>query len=173
MKRIHRYRVVAIGLVCGLLALGLWQGGTARAQEKGKKAPAGAKAGQAAPASELKLKGEELGSFLIRVKEGEGLIPKQITLKPGTTVIWLNGTTGEYIEIGFTGDQKVQMACKAPVHFILGSDGSYISDKIPFGAVASLCFIEKGQFKYTVSKLSFFRSGEVPAEKLDGMIIVK
>ncbi|MBI1987857.1 MAG: hypothetical protein HYS70_05880 [Nitrospinae bacterium] len=172
MKRNHRYRVIAIGLAGGLLALWLWQGGAARAQEKGKKAPTGVKAGQTS-SPELKLKGEELGHFLIRIKEGEGLIPRQVTVKPGTTVIWLNGTTGEYIEIGFTGDQKVNLACKAPVHFVVGPDGAYTSDKIPFGSVASLCFIEKGQFKYTVSKLSFFRSGEVPAEKLEGTVIVK
>lgn len=172
MERIQRYLVVAVGLVYGLMALGLWQGGTARAEEKGKKAAKEKVAPAASP--ELKLKGEELGHFLIRVKEGEGLIPKQVTVKPGTTVIWLNGTSGEYIEIGFTGDQKVNVACKAPVHFVVGSDGSYTSDKIPLGAVASLCFIEKGQYNYSVSKLPFFAQGAAAqAEKLQGTIIVK
>lgn len=151
------------GLAGCLLALSLLWVGTAYTQEK-----------KASPApQELKLKGEETGHFIIRVKEGEGLIPKQVNVTVGTTVIWLN-RTGDYIEITFTGDQKVDVACKAPVHFVLGRDGAYISDKIPFGAVASLCFIEKGTYKYTASATAFYRGGGlVTREKLQGTIIVE
>jgi hypothetical protein len=31
-------------------------------------------------------------------------------------------------------------------------DGTYVSDKIPMGAVASLCFVEKGNFEYYARK---------------------
>tara|TARA_B100000315_G_scaffold138357_1_gene127370 strand:+ start:101 stop:571 length:471 start_codon:yes stop_codon:yes gene_type:complete len=120
----------------------------------------------------LSLKGHEVGSFLVRVKE-EGLLPIQTTVKPGTTMIWLN-MQSRFIEIGFTGDQKVDIACRAPVHFVLGVDMSYISDKIPYGAVASLCFIEKGTYRYTMrSSASFSTFGERPAETTQGTIIVK
>lgn len=152
-----------LGLAGCLLALGLLGAGPAYPQEEKV----------VAAQQELKLKGEETGHFIVRIKEGEGLIPKQVTVPVGTTVIWLN-RTGDYIEIAFTGDQKVDVACKAPVHFILGQDGSYVSDKIPFGAVASLCFIERGTYKYMVSATAFYREGGlVTQKKMEGTIIVE
>jgi hypothetical protein len=74
-------------------------------------------------------------------------------IKSGTTVVWVNDLTGIMLEIQFTGKQ-VTMACKSPVHFIVDENESFISNKIPFGAVASLCFIEKGQFDYIVKRTS-------------------
>lgn len=72
-------------------------------------------------------------------------------IKPGTTVVWVNDITGVMLEIQFTGKQ-VNMACKSPVHFIVDENESFISNKIPFGAVASLCMIEKGQYDYVVKR---------------------
>jgi hypothetical protein len=72
-------------------------------------------------------------------------------IKAGTTVVWINDLTGIMLEIQFTGKQ-VTLACKSPVHFIVDEDGMFISNKIPFGAVASLCFVEKGAFDYTVKR---------------------
>jgi hypothetical protein len=72
-------------------------------------------------------------------------------IKAGTTVVWVNDLTGIMLEIQFTGKQ-VTMACKSPVHFIVDENESFISNKIPFGAVASLCFIEKGEFDYIVKR---------------------
>jgi plastocyanin len=121
-----------------------------------------------------KIKGEEIGHFIIRVRgEKDGLLPKRATVKQGTTVIWLN-QTGDYIEIAFTGDQKVDVACRAPVHFVAGSGGDYISDKIPFGAVASLCFIEKGTYQYSAIATSMYKGGGLLSrERLSGVIIVE
>ena len=159
---VRRSLVTILGLAVGMLAVHLWAG-PGHTQEK--KEPA-------AVQENLPIKGEEIGSFIIRVRE-EGLLPKQTTVKPGTTVIWLN-MLGRYVEIAFTGGQKVDVACKAPVHFVLGPDGSYISDKIPLGAVASLCFIEKGTYKYTLSSASTIIAGGIrPAEDIEGYIIVK
>ena len=88
-------------------------------------------------------------------------------------MIWLN-QTGDYIEIVFTGDQKVDVACRAPVHFTVGHGGGYVSDKIPFGAVASLCFIEKGTYQYIAIATSMYKGGELfTREKLAGVIIVE
>ena len=149
-----------IALVCGFGGLywGLVPAFTAEA-EKGGRAD--------------NIQGEEIGHSIIRVRGNEGLLPKRATVKQGTTVIWLN-QTGDYIEIAFTGGQKVDVACRAPVHFILGSDGAYVSDKIPFGAVASLCFIEKGTFHYTAIATSMYKGGGLfTRERLDGAIIVE
>lgn len=163
LKKARGCLAATIGLAGCLWALGLLGVGTAYTQQDKV----------AAAQQELKLKGEEIGHFIVRIKEGEGLIPQQVTVPIGTTVIWLN-RTGDYIEISFTGDQKVDVACKAPVHFIMGQDGSYISDKIPFGAVASLCFIEKGTYKYTVNATAFYREGGLVAQKrMEGTIIVE
>ena len=63
-----------------------------------------------------RVKGEETGTFLVRIIEQAGLQPMAAKVKAGTTLIWVN-TTGDYVEIFFTGKQ-VEVACKSPVHFI-------------------------------------------------------
>ena len=145
---------MVVRLVVGILAIHLWTG-PAHTEEK-----------------TLPLKGEEIGSFIVRVRGNEGLLPKRATVKPGTTVIWFNQTR-DYIEIAFTSDQKVDVACKVPVHFVLGMDRTYVSDKIPFAAVASLCFIEKGTYKYSVRSFSDFRTAEQRETEKVGYIIVE
>jgi hypothetical protein len=45
-------------------------------------------------------------------------------------------------------DKRITTACENPVHFVKDVDGSFMSDHIPFGSVASLCFVEKGTYKY-------------------------
>jgi len=82
----------------------------------------------------------------IRIQYSGAVIPKTLTVQPGTTVIWINESKRP-VEILFEGKQ-VTLACKSPVHFIVTEDGTFMSDKIPYGAVASLCFIEKGEFSY-------------------------
>jgi len=76
--------------------------------------------------------------------------PAMATVKPGTTVIWVNQADSP-VEIQFEGKQ-VTMACQNPVHFVVDDKGSFISNNIPMGAVASLCFIEKGDFNYVVRR---------------------
>jgi plastocyanin len=155
LRKARSFLAVIVGLVVGVLAVHLGAGPAYATEEKVSS-----------------IQGKEIGSFIVRVKE-EGLLPKQATVKPGTTVIWLN-MQSKYIEIEFTGDQKVDVACKAPVHFVLGVDMSYISDKVPFGAVASLCFIEKGTYKYTLrSAASIAGAGERPSGEETGQIIVQ
>ena len=151
---------ILIALLCGLIAAYL--------------APAPAFAAEKGEVERTdNIEGEELAHFVVRVRGNEGLLPKRASVKKGTTVIWLN-QTGDYIEIAFTGDQKVDVACRAPVHFILGADGTYISDKIPFGAVASLCFVEKGTYHYTAVATSMYKGGGLfTRERLMGAIIVE
>ena len=79
---------------------------------------------------------------VIRVHSYGGISPKVLNIKPGTIVIWVNDSRSE-INIQFGGKQ-VTLACKSPVHFVVDDQGSYIADRIPQDAVASLGFVEKG-----------------------------
>jgi len=90
------------------------------------------------------------GAQIIYMAPQGKINPSTATVKPGTTVIWVNQADSP-VEIQFEGKQ-VTMACQNPVHFVIDDKGSFISNNIPMGAVASLCFIEKGEFNYTVRR---------------------
>jgi len=105
----------------------------------------------------------------IRILENEGLVPTTVIIKPGTTVIWINYSR-DPMEIKFEKKQ-VTTACRQPINFFTGDDGAYQSKKIEMGAVASLCFIEKGEFVYQLKR----REGEwadVDTKRLRGTIKV-
>jgi plastocyanin len=92
----------------------------------------------------------EVGHRIVSISRDAGPSPTYLKAPPGTTVVWVNYS--QYpVEILFT-QKEVTLACKAPVHFMVGEDGTYVSDKIPMGAVASLCFVEKGNFEYYARK---------------------
>jgi plastocyanin len=91
------------------------------------------------------------GSQIIRLHSSGGINPSKATVVPGTTVIWINEADSP-VEIQFEGKQ-VTMACQNPVHFVIDDKGSFISNNIPMGAVASLCFIEKGEFNYVARRV--------------------
>jgi plastocyanin len=90
------------------------------------------------------------GHQVIQLDKIAGLNPKLAMVKPGTTVIWFNHTDS-IAEIQFTG-KAVTLACKNPTHFIVDDEGSFVSDRIPPSAVASLCFIEKGTYNYVLKR---------------------
>jgi len=98
-------------------------------------------------------------------------IPSIDTVKipSGTTVIWVNGLAGYTLEIKFI-DKKVTLACSSPIHFIVDDDGAFVSNKVPFGGVASLCFIEKGEFNYIAKRTP---SRQPPVPDVKGKIIVE
>ena len=87
---------------------------------------------------------------VIRIHKMVGLNPKLVMVKAGTTVIWMNDSES-LAEIDFTGKQ-VTLACKSPTNFVVGEDGSFVSNRIPQGAVASLCFIDKGTYNYELRR---------------------
>ena len=91
---------------------------------------------------------------IVSVSTNQGLKPTNLTVNPGTTVIWVNHSR-DPIEILFL-DKKVTLACGSPINFFIGKDGAYESAKIPFGGTASLCFLEKGRFDYMFKKSSTF-----------------
>ena len=129
---------------------------TAQAQPAGRVAP------------EKKIESHQV----VQINKVEGLDPKLVLVKQGTTVIWFNHTDS-IAEIQFTG-KAVTMACKSPTHFIVDEEGSFVSDRIPQGAVASLCFIEKGTYNY-VLKRGPRTNAPVPVEPKDvsGTIVVE
>jgi plastocyanin len=87
---------------------------------------------------------------VIRINYLEGISPAEVTVKAGTTVIWMNDSRA-MVQLQFEGKQ-VTMACKSPVNFIIGDNESFISNFIQQGAVASLCFVEKGTYNYVFRK---------------------
>lgn len=91
-----------------------------------------------------------------------------ITISPGSTVVWLNGTEG-LIEIQFP-EKLVRIACDRPVNFILDPAGTFVSNKIPVGGVAGICFIEKGTYAYEVTRVS---RAVATAQKGRGRITVR
>ncbi len=90
------------------------------------------------------------GHQVVQIHKITGLDPKLIMVSPGTTVIWVN-RTDSISEIQFMG-KAVTLACKSPTHFIVGDDGSFVSNRIPPNAVASLCFVEKGTYNYVLKR---------------------
>ncbi len=102
-----------------------------------------------------------------------GITPAEVTVTPGTTMIWMNNSRAP-LELQFEGKQ-VTLACKSPVHFVIDENGSFLSERIPHGSVASLCFVEKGEFTYVARKV-FAGTGVPDREKIKefkGTVIVK
>ena len=114
----------------------------------------------------------EIQYKIVRLYEKGGVQPPTLTVDRGTTVIWINDSKS-IAEIEFT-DKQVTVVCKSPVRFSVGESGTYVSEKIFQGTVASLCFIEKGKFEYLVKRRPR-RLAEIPTEPPDvkGEIIVK
>lgn len=112
---------------------------------------------------------------IIRIHYSGAVIPETLKVKPGSTVVWINDSKSS-VEIQFEGKQ-VTLACKSPVHFTINDDGSFISDRIPNGSVASLCFIEQGEFNYVARKIpissSDFLTSRDRIQEFKGKIIVK
>ena len=99
------------------------------------------------------LAGEEqkLNTQIVRIGRYEGVSPLNLFITPGTVVVWLNDYKTSPIEVKFP-DKQVTMACQSPVNFNISKEGTYVSNSIPFGGVASLCFIEPGTFKYIIER---------------------
>ena len=109
---------------------------------------------------------------VVRLYEKGGVNPESLIVDRGTTVIWINDSKS-IAEIEFT-DKKVTLVCKSPIRFAVDESGTYVSDKIFQGAVASLCFIEPGEFEYLVTRKPR-KLAPVPTEPpaVKGKIIVR
>jgi hypothetical protein len=113
------------------------------------------------------------GYKVIRIHSYGGISPEVISIKPGTIIIWVNNSRS-MISIQFKSKQ-VTLACKSPVHFVVDDYGSYIANRIPQDAVASLCFVEKGEFTYVTR--GFYRDSKSVAQmevkEYKGKIVVE
>jgi plastocyanin len=127
---------------------------------------------QAEKSDKIQLEKKIEGAQIIYVGAQGKINPSMATVKPGTTVIWVNQAVSP-VEIQFEGKQ-VTMACQNPVHFVVDDKGSFISNNIPMGAVASLCFIEKGNFNYVVKRaLKPSQSYKTTPMEFKGKVIVE
>ena len=98
-----------------------------------------------------------------------GLSIDPIIVKRGEPIIWVNHDP-EPMKIKIL--TKIELACANPVNFYSDLLGYYESIQIPKHAVASLCIIDKGEYRYEVHRL--FRIGDnVKEEVLPGKIIVE
>jgi len=118
---------------------------------------------------------KQLKTQVVRINGYAGVEPLNLMIEPGTVVVWLNQYKISPVEIMFP-DKKVTMACQSPVNFTISKDGTYVSNAIPFGGVASLCFIEPGTFKYIMERArpqveDKFGSGN--PFRFEGQIVVK
>jgi len=117
---------------------------------------------------------QKLNTQIVRIGRYEGVSPLNLIITPGTVVVWLNDYKTSPIEVKFP-DKQVTMACQSPVNFSISKEGTYVSNSIPFGGVASLCFIEPGTFKYIIEKAR--PSVEVQSDlnpfRFEGQIVVK
>jgi len=129
--------------------------------------------GNSATAQEENIQEEKKTALthLIRVNYKTGIHGSKTVIAPGTTVVWFNESES-LIEVQFTSKQ-VTLVCSSPVNFVLDIDGTFVSNKIPMGALASICFIEKGTFDYTVRNVSRNVSGKEKDTIFKGRVSVQ
>ena len=117
-------------------------------------------------------KSMELKTRVVRIQGYEGVSPLNLFIKPGTVVIWINQYHGD-VEIKFP-NKKVTIACKSPVNFSVNKDGVFESTPIGYGAVASMCFVERGTFDYLMERSTTGRRGaRTDHFRFEGKIVVK
>jgi plastocyanin len=107
---------------------------------------------------------------IIYINAERGIEPREVTVAKGTTVVWINNSDTR-LQLKFTG-QQVSLACAAPVNFSMDENNVFISTGIPLGGVASLCFVEKGEFKYQLIKRDQYGAPS-KLEKFNGGIKVQ
>ena len=117
---------------------------------------------------------QQLKTQIVRIQGNAGVSPLNLSITPGTVVVWLNDYRISPVEVMFP-DKKVTMACQSPVNFSISKDGIYVSNSIPYGGVASLCFIEPGTFKYVIERARPQMMDEVRGNpfRFEGQIVVK
>lgn len=99
---------------------------------------------------------EKIETVILK-REPSGISPKTLTVKLGTTIVWLNAGQ-EPITLQFI--DKLGVACKAPVNFHSDLFGHYETNLIEKGETASICFIFNGTYSYEVRRL-------IPQEQAD------
>jgi len=127
------------------------------------------KAGKAAVEPSVK----EIGTSIVRIMGAAGVEPLNLFIEPGTVVVWLNQYNGK-VRVTFP-QKQVTLACKSPVNFDVNEQGSYVSTPVDMGAVASLCFVERGTFDYYIERTPISQRSprDDKAFRFEGKIVVK
>ncbi len=116
-----------------------------------------------------------LKTAVVRIGGDAGVEPLNLLISPGTVVVWLNQYAMSPVFVQFP-DKKVTLACQSPVNFTISKDGTYVSNSIPYGGVASLCFIEKGEFRYIIERVNPRSQFDTRADnpfRFEGKIMVR
>ena len=105
---------------------------------------------QDVPKKEKKVAGEQkVDHRVIYILDDEGIMPRTVIAKQGTTMIWIN-YSHDPAEIIFSKQTKI--ACGKPVNFVIGDSGGYQSKKLEQGMTGSLCFLDKGDYEYQLKQ---------------------
>ncbi len=119
----------------------------------------------------VELQGVDVKHSVVRIRGYEGVSPLNLFIAPGTVVVWINQYQGN-VKISFPG-KKVTLACKSPVNFLINDQGIFVSQSVRYGAVASLCFVERGTFDYVIERSPASASAQSEGFRFEGKIIVK
>ena len=90
---------------------------------------------------------------VLRISRDKPLFPLRMSVERGTTVIWANNTEA-LLSIQFSGGQEVRRSCSAPTGFHITSSGTYSASGVNPGGVASLCFVEEGNYPFQLIGIS-------------------
>jgi len=104
--------------------------------------------------------GEKKKSHIVMIQKNR-ISPNKITVSRGSVVVWINGTSGTFINVYFTAGKQVEDICSNPTRFFLNDDGEFNSGMIPPGSVASICFLRPGTYNYLVGGFNRFEYGSV------------
>jgi hypothetical protein len=116
---------------------------------------------------------KQLKTSVVTIRGYEGVAPLNLFISPGTIVVWVNDYKQAPVEVKFPL-KKVTLACQSPVNFIMSKEGTFVSNPIPYGGVASLCFIEQGTFDYFIERSRPAAGGSASDRfRFEGKIIVK
>jgi len=113
----------------------------------------------------------ELAASVVHVRGNERAAQLNRLVRPGTVVMWLNKASDD-IRILFP-ERKVTIACLNPVSFSINAEGIFESKNLPPGAVASLCFIQPGLYRYVVESQAGAHGTQAAGFQLEGTIVVE
>ena len=105
---------------------------------------------------------------LVRL-DPKGILPVEVAVQKGASVIWLNAPRG-YVTVVFSEGEGIAAATQSPTRFFLAPDGTFTSNAFGPGAVASLAFLTPGQYRYFVSGVP---GDAVRGDGIFGTVIVK
>ena len=94
---------------------------------------------------------KDTGKVKMIMIRSDTITPKTATIDKGTTVIWVNTTSGG-VNIFFSKGREIEAVCAAPSRFALDNEQKYNSGDIPQGGTASVCFLEAGKYEYDVAR---------------------